>query len=111
VLRILEREGHAVTIAATGKDAIAEYRRRSFDVVLMDVQMPEMNGYEATAIIREMERGTGTHINIIAMTAHALNGDRERCIEAGMDGYISKPAKPTDLLRVINDFAPTHLPV
>jgi len=109
VVRILQKEGHIVTVAETGRDAVAEYRRQPFDIVLMDVQMPDMNGYEATAIIREIERTTGIHTSIVAMTAHALNGDRERCIDAGMDGYISKPAKPKDLLQAISSFAPPSL--
>ena len=68
-----------------------------FDLILMDVQMPEMGGLEATAIIREKEKATGTHIPIVAMTAHALKGDRERCLEAGMDAYLAKPIQPERL--------------
>jgi two-component system, sensor histidine kinase and response regulator len=88
---LLERRGHRVTIARNGKEALAALDRQRFDVVLMDVQMPEMGGFEATAAIRARERETGTHLPIIAMTAHAMKGDRERCREAGMDDYLSKP--------------------
>jgi CheY-like chemotaxis protein len=73
----------------------------------MDVQMPEMNGFEATAAIRERERATGGYIHIIAMTAYAMKGDRERCLEAGMDSYISKPVASEELSRVIEEFSPT----
>jgi CheY-like chemotaxis protein/HPt (histidine-containing phosphotransfer) domain-containing protein len=77
--------------------------KERFDVVLMDVQMPEMNGFEATAAIREQERRTGAHVRIVAMTAHALKGDRERCLEAGMDDYVSKPIDGDQLARVIEN--------
>ena len=72
-----------------------------FDVVLMDVQMPNMSGLEAAAAIRALERGTGKHVPIVAMTAHAMKGDQERCLEAGMDGYISKPIQPDHMMEVI----------
>src|SRR5262249_56704176 len=88
---LLERRGHKVTIANNGREALDALAARSFDVVLMDVQMPEMGGFEATRVIRERERATGAHLPIIAMTAHAMKGDRERCLEAGMDEYLTKP--------------------
>ena len=88
--RLLERWGHQVVIAETGREAVAAHARQAFDVILMDVQMPEMNGFEATGAIRATESG-GRRIPIIAMTAHAMIGDRERCLAAGMDDYISKP--------------------
>lgn len=105
-VRILEKRGHKVTVAANGKAAIEAYENQSFDVILMDVQMPEMNGFEATSIIRQKQKASGKYLPIIAMTAHALNGDRERCLEAGMDDYISKPIKPAELMEVIENFAP-----
>jgi signal transduction histidine kinase/DNA-binding response OmpR family regulator len=88
---LLERRGHRVTIAANGREAIAALERHPFDVVLMDVQMPEMGGFEATAAIRARERTSGAHVPVVAMTAHAMKGDRERCLEAGMDEYLTKP--------------------
>jgi signal transduction histidine kinase/DNA-binding response OmpR family regulator len=88
---LLERRGHRVTIAANGREALEAFERESFDVILMDVQMPEMGGFEATTAIRERERRTGGHIPIIAMTAHAMKGDRERCLAVGMDEYMTKP--------------------
>jgi len=100
-VRILEKRGHKVVVAENGSKAVAAYSGAPFDVILMDVQMPEMNGFEATAAIREYEKNSGRHTPIIAMTAHALKGDRERCIEAGMDDYISKPIKPDELLRLL----------
>ena len=90
-LRLLERRGHTVTTAGDGREGLDALARSSFDVVLMDVQMPRVDGFEATAAIRAAERGTNRHQIIIAMTAHALKGDRERCRSAGMDGYLAKP--------------------
>src|ERR1019366_6663851 len=93
-VRLLEKAGHKVVLATTGKEALNAWEQGSlpgFDVALMDIQMPEMDGMEATAAIREREKSSGRHIPIIAMTAHAMRGDRERCLAGGMDGYISKP--------------------
>ena len=91
ILRMLERMGHDPRVAPNGKEAVSLLAVDNFDVVFMDVQMPEMDGLTATRRIREAEKSTGTHIPIIAMTAHAMKGDKERCLEAGMDGYIAKP--------------------
>ncbi|HKX27283.1 MAG TPA: PAS domain S-box protein, partial [Blastocatellia bacterium] len=104
-VRLLEREGHSVVVANNGLEAIAAFEQEAFDLILMDVQMPEMNGYEATAAIRERELISGGHIPIVAMTANAMKGDRERCLEAGMDNYISKPIKSKELFEVIEDLA------
>jgi len=88
---LLARRGHDVTVVSNGRDALDALRRGAFDLVLMDVQMPDMDGFEATAAIRQWERESGSHIRIVAMTAHAMVGDRERCLAAGMDGYLAKP--------------------
>jgi CheY-like chemotaxis protein len=101
---LLEQRGHAVTVANNGLEALerlAEAGEGAFDVVLMDVQMPEMDGFEATAAIREGERNSATHIPIIAMTAHAMKGDRERCLATGMDDYVSKPLRPAVLYEAV----------
>ncbi len=95
--RILQKLGHTLEIANNGKEALSRLALQTFDLVLMDVQMPEMDGLIATASIRQRESSTQTHIPIIAMTAHAMRGDRERCIDAGMDGYVSKPINVPDL--------------
>jgi signal transduction histidine kinase/CheY-like chemotaxis protein len=100
-LRMLERRGHQATIVNDGAQAIEALAGGTFDVVLMDVQMPVMDGFQATAAIRENERMTGGHIPIVAMTAHALRGDRERCLAAGMDGYISKPLGADDFYAAV----------
>ena len=103
--RVLEKAGHAVTVVENGRDALAALDGGIFDVVLMDVQMPEMDGLEAAAAIRGGEEGTGRHVPIVAMTAHALQGDRETCLAAGMDAYISKPVDQAELLRVLRSMA------
>jgi two-component system, sensor histidine kinase and response regulator len=95
--RLLKNRGHSVTVAANGREALAALDQERFDLVLMDVQMPEMDGFEATAAIRQKENGTGKRQSIIALTAHAMKGDRERCLAAGMDGYLSKPIRPQEL--------------
>ena len=98
---LLQGEGHQVTVAHNGREAIDAFERGSFDLVVMDVQMPEMDGLEATARIRAKQRQTGSHTPIIAMTAYALKGDRQRCLEAGMDGYIAKPIRADELFEAI----------
>lgn len=100
---LLERKGHIVRVASNGKEAVAAVTCEKFDVVLMDVQMPEMDGLEATATIRANEQKTGTHLPIIAMTAHAMKGDRETCLAAGMDGYIAKPIRAAKLFETITE--------
>jgi signal transduction histidine kinase/CheY-like chemotaxis protein len=105
---LLEEQGHKVKVAGNGRDAVAALETEKFDLVLMDVQMPEMDGFEATAAIRARERQTGAHLPIIAMTAHALKGDRERCLAAGMDGYISKPIHVAELFRAIDEHVGTR---
>jgi CheY-like chemotaxis protein len=98
---LLEKYGHHVVLASDGREAIAALQAHQFDLVLMDVQMPEMDGFEATAAIRAKEKQTGAHIPIIAMTAHAMKGDRERCLEAGMDAYVPKPIRARQLFETI----------
>ncbi len=100
-VRLLEKRGFMVTAAVNGREAVAEFEKQSYDLVLMDVQMPEMDGFEATAAIRAKEMLSGKHIPIMAMTAHALKGDEERCIAAGMDGYISKPIRTNEMFTAI----------
>ncbi len=99
-VRLLTKRGHTVAVAENGKQAMAKFETDSFDLILMDVQMPEMDGFEATAAIRGKEKDRGTRIPIIAMTAHAMKGDRERCLAAGMDEYISKPIAVEELIKV-----------
>jgi len=100
--RLLEKQGHVVTVANNGQEALDHLLKASFDLVLMDVQMPELDGLEATREIRKREGSTGEHIPIVAMTAHAMDGDRERCLDAGMDEYMSKPIKANILFEVID---------
>jgi two-component system, sensor histidine kinase and response regulator len=107
-VRMLEKAGHTVTVAENGREALAALERETFDVVLMDVQMPEMSGFEATAAIRAREQQTGGHLPVVALTAHAMKGDRERCLEAGMDAYVAKPVRAAELLQVIADLVPGH---
>ena len=105
-VRMLEKRGHKVTVAANGREAVAAVRQEQFDLVLMDVQMPEMDGFEATATIRQAEAGTGRHLPIFALTAHAMKGDAERCRIAGMDGYLPKPIRPADLYAIVDGCSP-----
>ncbi|MEE1551468.1 MAG: response regulator, partial [Nitrospinaceae bacterium] len=100
--RILEKLACQVVIAKDGKEAVAAHEHESLDLILMDGQMPNMDGFEATVIIRDREKATGAHIPIIALTAHAMEGDRERFLEAGMDAYLAKPFTPGQLVDVIN---------
>jgi two-component system, sensor histidine kinase and response regulator len=106
-VRTLEKIGHTVVVADNGREALSALERETFDLILMDIQMPEMDGFEATAAIREKEKSTGVRIPLIAMTAHAMKGDRERCLDAGMDEYISKPINAATLFAVIDNVAAT----
>jgi CheY-like chemotaxis protein len=107
-VRLLEKDGHEVATAVDGREALDRLENEAFDVVFMDVQMPELNGFETTATIRARERETAGHQFIVAMTAHAMVGDRERCLEAGMDAYVSKPIAPATLSAVLVEAA-AHL--
>src|SRR5271163_2234217 len=110
-VRLLERRGHIVNVASNGRHALASLHGSLHDLVLMDIQMPEMDGYEATAAIRELEKSTGAHIAIVAMTANAQPSDRDRCLRSGMDDYVAKPLDATELYRVIDTFSPRSLPI
>jgi two-component system, sensor histidine kinase and response regulator len=105
--RLLEKRGHSVIVAGNGKEALAVLEKQSFDLVFMDVQMPEMDGLEATAAIREKEKISGNHLAVIAMTAHAMVGDRERCLAAGMDDYLTKPIRPEELTGLLARYLPS----
>jgi two-component system sensor histidine kinase/response regulator len=106
MIHMLEKHGHRLIVVGNGKLALAALAHQTFDLVLMDVQMPEMDGFEATAAIRAREQAAGTHLPIVAMTAHALKGDRERCLAAGMDAYVSKPVHFEELLHVMAKLVP-----
>ena len=108
--RLLEKRGHTVTIANNGQEALNLLDRIAYDLVLMDVQMPLVDGLEATRLIRDREKGTGTHQPIVALTAHAVKGDEERCREAGMDGYLAKPIRPQELDAVLDTYMGTEAP-
>jgi len=105
-VRLLEREGHSVTIAGSGHEALESLERHQIDLILMDVQMPDMDGLQATARIREKERGSGRHIPIVAMTAQAAESDRLRCLESGMDAYATKPVHVPELMKMIESVVP-----
>ena len=98
---LLEKHGHRITVVENGREALDALERQNFDLVLMDVQMPEMDGLAATAAIREREQASGDHIPIVAVTARAMKGDRERCIDAGMDDYMAKPFRSAELLELV----------
>ena len=102
-VRLLERRGHTVVVANNGREAIEVMRGERFDLLLTDIQMPEMDGFAATKAIRESEAGTDQHLPIIAMTAHAMKGDAQRCLDGGMDGYVSKPVRRKALYAAIED--------
>jgi CheY-like chemotaxis protein len=100
--RILENHGYLVTCAADGMEALRACDTDRFDLILMDIQMPVMDGFEATAELRKREQQTGRHTPVVALTANAMQGDRERCLAAGMDGYITKPIKTAELFETIS---------
>ncbi len=102
VVRLLEKYGHTIIVASTGREVLAALAQQPVDLVLMDVQMPDMDGLEATAVIREQERQGGGHLPIIALTAHAMKGDQERCLASGMDAYIAKPINAQTLSSAIS---------
>jgi CheY-like chemotaxis protein len=106
-VRMLEKRGHRLTVASNGREALAALQKEAFDLVLMDIQMPEMDGFEATAAIRESERGTGKHQPIVAMTAHAMKGDDQRCLDAGMDDYLAKPIRSEEVYKLLDGFPET----
>jgi CheY-like chemotaxis protein len=102
--RLLEKRGDRVVVTANGREALAALEKDTFDLVLMDVQMPEMDGLEATASIRKKEEQSGKHQAVIALTAHAMKGDEERCLAAGMDSYLSKPIRPQELDAILEGY-------
>ena len=104
VARLLEKRGHNVRVVANGREALCALEEGTCDLVLMDVQMPEMDGFEATGELRKREKGTGLHVPVIALTAHAMKGDRERCLEAGMDGYLAKPIRAQELYDLLENY-------
>jgi two-component system, sensor histidine kinase and response regulator len=101
-MRLLQGEGHTVVIATNGREAVRMHAEAEFDLIVMDVEMPEMDGFEATREIRRAESAMDKHIPIIAMTAHAMKGDQQRCLAGGMDFYVSKPVRKADLLATIS---------
>ena len=104
VSRLLEKRGHCVKVVANGREALGALEQGTYDLVLMDMQMPEMDGFEATAELRKREKQTGLHTPIVALTAHAMKGDRERCLEAGMDGYLAKPIRAQELYELLENY-------
>jgi len=106
----LSKHGHRARLAANGREALEALAHEDFDAILMDIQMPVMNGFEATQAIRRSERGSDVHIPIVAMTAYALKGDRERCLDCGMDAYVSKPLRPDALMEALDRACALHPP-
>ena len=100
---MLEMHGHHVRVTADGQEAVAVYESEEVDLVLMDVQMPGMNGFEATTTIRDLEKNTGRHVPIIAVTAHVMPGYKEECLNAGMDNYLAKPFRMQELFAIIEE--------
>jgi CheY-like chemotaxis protein len=105
ITRLLERWGQQVTLAANGREALEAFQRKTFDMVILDIQMPELDGFEVAAAIREMESETGKHTPIVAVTAHALAGKREECLARGIDAFVSKPIAPRELLKTLASLA------
>jgi len=108
--RLLQKKGHTIAVAHNGREALERIRAEHFDIVLMDIQMPDLDGYAATAEIRKLEAGNGKHVPIIGVTAHAMEGDRERCLAAGMDGYVAKPIIPKQLYAEIERLTASQRP-
>src|SRR5215472_11108701 len=109
----LEKRGHRVEVAGNGTEVLASLEKANlekdtFDLILMDVQMPEMDGFEATAVIRRKEKGSSLHQVIVALTAHAMKGDQEKCLAVGVDGYLSKPIRPQELDEVLSRYGMRH---
>jgi CheY-like chemotaxis protein len=102
----LKKRGHTVVVVGDGREALAALERQTVDLILMDVQMPEMDGFAATAAIRKREKASGGHVPIVALTAHAMKGDRERCLASGMDAYVSKPLRAEELFETIARLVP-----
>jgi CheY-like chemotaxis protein/HPt (histidine-containing phosphotransfer) domain-containing protein len=102
-VRLLEKQGHRVVAVGSGKEAVSAVQSETFDLVLMDVEMPELDGLEATRIIRTAEKDSGGHVPILALTARAMRGDRERCLAVGVDGYVAKPIRAAQLFRAIEE--------
>ena len=105
-VRVLQKQGHTSVVANNGREALAMWEQQPFDAILMDVMMPEMDGLVATTEIRKREKVTGKHIPIIAITANAMVGDREKCLAAGMDEYVSKPVDVTALYNALDRLVP-----
>ncbi|MGH9857446.1 MAG: response regulator, partial [Acidobacteriota bacterium] len=110
VYKILVKQGHNVVITNNGLEAVSALEKESFDIVLMDVQMPVMDGLEATRLIREREQPLGRHTPIIALTAHAMQGDKENCLAAGMDAYLSKPVRAARVLELVQQYGNQSAP-
>jgi two-component system sensor histidine kinase/response regulator len=108
-LRMLEKRGHKTTLAENGREVLALLESQTFDLILMDVQMPVMNGVDATIEIRQQEQKSGHHVPIYAMTANAMKGDRERYLSIGMDGYLTKPIRPEELDQLLSEIAARSL--
>jgi CheY-like chemotaxis protein len=102
--RLMEKRGHSVVVAGNGREALEALEKESFDLVFMDVQMPVMDGFEATAAIRKKEGAVGNRVPIVALTAHAMKGDREKCLAVGMDGYLTKPIRPQELDEILKTY-------
>ena len=109
LIRLLEKHGYIVAVVSNGRQALAALEQEQFDLALMDVQMPEIDGLAVVTMLRQREQQTGTHMPIIAMTAHAMDGDRERCMQAGTDSYISKPFRVAELFAAIEQLISPQL--